>query len=167
MDAQIGGGNSMKIFKSIVLIILASAFIYGCERTDDSYNNGSNDASIEASTSDVNVGTFYYPDDIFNDYDTAEREFDGTPQGVVDILYELGNYGDNRIKVKGWHISNDVLYIDFDSSFIKATGSTAQEYFSVLGTVKTLKSCFGVAYVRLTVNSEDFNTEHGSYDRLM
>ena len=71
------------------------------------------------------------------------------------------------VKVNTWSINGDTMYIDFDDGLFKATGSTAQEYFSVMGTVKTLKSCFDVTYVSLTVNGNKLFTEHAAYDSLL
>lgn len=158
----------MRIIRMLCITVLFSILICGCSKNGGTVNNETlNDASKDTSAFEIGKGTFYYPDEMFNNYKTVEKKFDGTPQGVVDILSELGNYGDADVRVNGWHISDGVLYIDFNRGLIDATGSTAQEYFSILGTVKTLKSCFGVKYVRLTINSEDFNTEHGCYDFLM
>lgn len=158
----------MKLFRFSVLVMLTSIMLFGCSSGGDGASKGtpgSPESIVPVIVSkDSGTGTFYYPDDIFNEYLTAEKEFDGTAQDVIDTLRELGNYGDNTVIVNSWYIKGDTLYIDFDSGFAKATGSTAQEYFSIYGTVKTLKSCFGVDYVRLTVNGEDFSTPHGAYD---
>lgn len=159
----------MKLKRIIATLLLSSLFLCGCadEKNDAlsadttviADDNAAKEYSFEAGT-----GTFYYPDEIYNNYLTVEKEFDGTAQNVIDILYELENYKDNKVTVNSCYKQGNTLYIDFDNGFKNATGSTAQEYFVVYGTVKTLKSCFDVGFVRITVEGKDFNTPHGQYD---
>lgn len=160
-------GVFMKKIRLVAFIIAIVALLASCGK-DNNEQSGDAGATADNSTVitsvDSGVGTFYCPDENFNNYLSVEKEFDGTPQNVVEILFELGNYGDNKVNVNDWYIKGGIMYIDFDQGLKRATGSTAQEYFSIYGTVKTLKSCFGVEKVRLTVNGEDFNTEHGAYD---
>jgi len=149
--------------------LLSSLFLSGCADEKNDVLSEDTTVTTEENTSkifsfDAGVGTFYYPDEIYNNYLTVEKEFDGTAQNVIDILYELENYKDNKVTVKSCYKQGNTLYIDFDNGFKNATGSTAQEYFVVHGTVKTLKSCFGVEFVRITVEGKDFNTPHGQYD---
>jgi len=157
----------MKFFKSLILTVLVSFVLCACaegaKETDSSEGKPDND-NVVITSRDAGTGTFYYPDDAFNEYLTVEREFDGTAQNVIDILRELGNYADNEVRANSWYVKGNTLYIDFNEELKSATGSSAQEYFSIYGTVKTLKSCFGVDYVRLTVAGKDFNTPHGEYD---
>lgn len=109
------------------------------------------------------VGTFYYPDEIYNNYLTVEREFDGTAQNVCDILLELGNYSE-KITVNSYYVQGDTLYIDFGVEMIKeAHGGSAKEHFVIVGTANTLISCFKVKYVRLTVDGNDLITAHNDY----
>ncbi len=144
----------MKYLKMAAILLLAIITLCSCGGEDDSV----------ITSRDAGIGTFYYPDADFANYETKEMEFDGTAQDVVDKLYELGAYRDNKVKVNSWYIKSKIMYIDFDKGLEEATGSTALEFFSVMGTVKTLISCFDVDAVRLTVNGNDFYTAHGVYD---
>lgn len=144
----------MKFLKMAAVLLLAVICLCSCGGADES----------TITSCDAGVGTFYYPDADFAVYQTKEMEFDGTAQDVIDKLYELGAYRHNKVKVNSWYIKSKIMYIDFDKGFEAATGSTALEYFSVMGTVKTLISCFDVDAVRLTVNGKDFYTAHGIYD---
>lgn len=115
------------------------------------------------------VGTFYYPDEDYNLYLTVEREFDGTAQNVIDILYELGNYSSsNRITVNSCYKQDNILFIDFDNNFYPGRrGGTAKEYFEIYGTCKTLISCFKVEGVRFTIEGEDLDTGQARFDRVI
>lgn len=156
----------MKFFKFLILTALVSLCLCACTGGSDVVESSEPkpEDNVVITSRDAGVGTFYYPDEDFNEYLTVEREFDGTAQNVIEILRELGNYSDNDVKANSWYIKGNTLYIDFNKELKSATGSSAQEYFSIYGTVKTLKSCFGVEYIRLTVAGKDFNTPHGEYD---
>ncbi len=155
--------------KKSILVILAVCALLLCacnsevaEPSTDVLTEGEKTYSFEPGT-----GTFYYPDDIYNNYWTVEREFDGTAQNVVDILYELDNY-DNKLKVNSYYVQGNVLYIDFGVNIIEeAHGGSAKEHFVIQGTCNTLISCFKVKYVRLTVEGQDLKTPHGSYDTFI
>ncbi len=157
----------MKLLRLSALVISVMLIFTACAGGDNNVDSSGTKSEINddiVTSRDGGKGTFYYPDEDFNNYLTAEKEFDGTAQDIIDTLYELGNYGDVKVGVNNWYIKGNTLHIDFDGELKKATGSSAQEYFSMYGTVKTLKSCFGVELVRLTVNGSDFNTPHGNYD---
>lgn len=155
--------------KSLIsLLCVVSLLLCACGGADDIGNSTEsgyqhNDDAEKIYSHEGGVGTFYYPDDIYNDYLTVEREFDGTPQNVVDILLELGNY-DDGLTVNSYYIQDETMFIDFGIELVKeAHGGSAKEFFVILGTTNTLISCFGVKYVRLTVEGEDLITAHGDY----
>ncbi len=155
--------------KSLLVLIVAFALlISGCDNKGP-VANGSDDATETIQNEEKvysfegGVGTFYYPDEIYNDYLTVEREFDGTAQNVIDILYELGNYSE-KITVNSYYVQGNTMYIDFGLSLIKAAhGGSAKEFFVILGTCNTLISCFKVEYVRFTVEGNDLVTAHADY----
>lgn len=165
METQIKEeGVIMKMIRFIVLALSFSFLLTACGEAEGSQSKDVVENQSLVTSFDSGTGTFYYPDEDFNNYLSTEKEFNGTPQNVVEILYELGNYKETKVNVRSWYIKGNTMYIDFDSGFADACGSTAKEYFTVYGTVKTLKSCFGVEKVRLTVEGKDFNTQHGAYD---
>lgn len=147
--------------KKVFLVALAAMLLLcGCAADGE---DGSDISYEKVYSFDSGVGTFYYPDDIYNNYLTVEREFDGTAQNVIDILYDLGNYN-QEITVNSYYVQGDTLYIDFGLSIISAAhGGSAKEHFVILGTCNTLISCFNVTYVSFTVEGQPLVTAHADY----
>ena len=152
------------------LILLAAS---GCRK--DSGQGTESKASEAAESKEVfytveagTKGTFYSPDEEFNLFLETEREFDGTIDDVLAILSSLGAFGKADVKANSFYFTKgDTAYIDLNKAYKEyvASGASAIVQFGIDGMALTIKSCFGVEYVRLTVDGKDLSTGHTTYDK--
>jgi len=108
---------------------------------------------------------FYVPNDKANGFNVFNYEYDGTMEGLIKKLIELGALPKNTV-VNSFKVEKDTIKIDLSSSFgnkLKSTG-TAGEYMLVGSLVNTLIKCYGVKTVSFTVNGKIVETGHIKYD---
>ncbi|HAN21868.1 MAG: hypothetical protein A2Y15_06315 [Clostridiales bacterium GWF2_36_10] len=108
---------------------------------------------------------FYVPNDKADGFDVFSYEYDGTMDGLVKKLIELGTLPENTA-VNSYAVDEDTIKIDLSSSFedeLINTGTTGEDML-VGSLVNTLIKCYGVDTVSFTVNGSVVETGHANYN---
>lgn len=108
---------------------------------------------------------FYVPNYTDNNFDVYSYQYDGTINGLIAKLVEVGSLPEGTT-VNTFVIENNVLHIDLSTTYGKAVASneTTGEYMLVGSLVNTLIKCYGVESVSFTVDGNTVVAGHNTYD---